>query len=184
MVASNLLQSAYPHGPLMRTVSLIAETQRLQIVSFSPDDTRFLYELTSDADVMKYFPKVLSYDETCLMLEKILDQYDRYGHCFWKLIHKPKASFISMAGILHQEIEGEIEAEISYRIAKEHWNKGYATEAAKAYLVYARTALGKTRLISIIHPHNKPSILIAQKLDAQKEKSVSFLGTSHDVYVY
>ncbi len=57
-------------------MNFIAETQRLQIVSFSPDDTRFLYELTSDDDVMKYFPKVLSYEETCLMLEKISDQYE------------------------------------------------------------------------------------------------------------
>ncbi len=165
-------------------MSLIAETQRLQIVSFSSDDTVPLYELTGDADVMKYFPKILSYDETCQMLEKILDHYQRYGHCFWKVIRKPEARFIGIAGILHQEVQGEIEAEISYRIVRKHWNNGYATEAAKACMKYARTTLGKTRLISLIHPDNRPSIRVAEKLGAQKEKSVSFVGTTHDVYIY
>jgi len=167
-----------------RTMNLIAETERLQIIDFSPDDTESLFELTGDTDVMKYFPKVLSYDETHEMLEKILDHYERYGHCFWKIIQKPVGSFIGIAGILHQEIEGEIEAEISYRIAKKHWNNGYGTEAAKACMRYARITLGKTRLISLIHPQNEPSLRVAQKLGAQKEKSVSFIGTVHDVYVY
>lgn len=165
-------------------MSLIAETQRLQIVSFSSDDTAFLYELTGDAGVMRYFPKVLSYDETHQMLEKILDHYEQYGYCFWKVMHKPEAGFIGIVGVLHQEIEGEIEAEISYRISRKHWNNGYATEAAKACKEYARILLGKTRIISIIHPQNEPSIRVARKLGAQKEKSIAFLGTAHDVYLY
>ncbi len=165
-------------------MNLIAETERLQIMDFSPDDTESLFELTGDADVMKYFPNVLSYDETHEMLEKILDHYERYGHCFWKVMHKSEVGFIGIVGVLHQEIEGEIEAEISYRITKRHWNNGYATEAARACLEYARTTLGKTRLISIIHPQNEPSLRVAQKLGALKGKSVPFIGTVHDVYVY
>jgi len=165
-------------------MSLIAETPRLEIATFSPSDTAFLHQLTGDANVMKYFPKVLSYDETSDMLRKILDQYGSYGYCFWKVMLKINGDFIGIAGILHQEVEGKIEAEISYRIVKKHWNNGYAIEAAEACVKYARTTLGKTRLISLIHPENTPSVRVAQKLGAQKEKSVSFIGTAHDVYVY
>jgi len=165
-------------------MSIITETTRLRIVPFCTGDVALLHEVTGDAEVMKYFPKALSYEETSEMIQKILDHYERYGHCFWKIMGKTKGDIIGIAGILHQEIEGDIEAEVSYRIAKGYWNNGYATEAAEACMEYARTSLDKTRLISLIHPENKPSIRVAQKLGARKERSVSFEGTSHDVYVY
>ncbi len=65
-------------------MGLVAETERLEIVSFSPSDATVLHELTRDADVMRYFRKVLSYDETSEMLQKILDQYRCYSYCFLK----------------------------------------------------------------------------------------------------
>jgi RimJ/RimL family protein N-acetyltransferase len=162
----------------------VGETLRLRIVPFLPGDTEFLYRLTGDTDVMKHFTGVLSYDETSQMLRKILDQYQRHGYCFWKVVSKENEKFIGIAGLLRQEIENEIETEISYRIARELWNNGYATEAAKACLEYAKTKLKKTRIISIIHPQNHASIRVAQKLGAPKEKSVAFIGNEHDVYVY
>jgi ribosomal-protein-alanine N-acetyltransferase len=165
-------------------MSLIAETERLELRNLSSGDAMFLHQLTSDADVMKYFPKVLSRDETSAMLQQVLEQYAKYGYCFWKVMRKPTAEFVGIAGILHQEIEGNVEAEVAYRIAKKQWNNGYATEAAAACVKFARTTLGKTRLISIIHPQNRPSIRVAQKLGAQKERPISFVGTEHDVYVY
>lgn len=165
-------------------MTLIAETERTEIAHLCPDDTAYLYGLTSDADVMKYFPHVLNEEETSAMLHKVLDHYTIYGYCFWKILRKPTRDFIGIAGILHQEIDGRIEAEIAYRIATKHWNNGYATEVAAACLEYAKTTLKKTRLISIIHPQNGSSIRVAKKLGARKEKSTSFDGTEHHVYVY
>jgi [ribosomal protein S5]-alanine N-acetyltransferase len=165
-------------------MSVIAETERLNIVSIDTNDTDLLYQLTSNAEVMKFFPKILNYQETNEMICKILEHYKKYGHCFWKLQAKTNGQFIGIAGLLHQDIEGQEETEISYRIIREHWNKGYATEAAQACRKYAQNILGKKRLISLILPENIASIRVAQKLGAQKEKSVLFTGKEHDVYVY
>jgi RimJ/RimL family protein N-acetyltransferase len=165
-------------------MNVIAETERLFIVNFEIDDTALLYQLTGNADVMKFFPKVLNYHETNEMLCTILEQYKRYGYCFWKLQLRTNGQFIGIAGLLHQDIEGKEETEIAYRIVREHWNKGYATEAAQACREYAQNVLRKERLISLILPKNISSIRVAQKLGAQKEKSVLFKGEEHDVYVY
>lgn len=118
------------------------------------------------------------------MICKILEHYKKYGYCFWKLQAKTNGQFIGIAGLLHQDIEGQEETEISYRIIREHWNKGYATEAAQACRKYAQNILGKKRLISLILPKNIASVRVAQKLGAKKEKSVLFTGKEHDVYVY
>jgi [ribosomal protein S5]-alanine N-acetyltransferase len=159
-------------------------TQRLHLADFCADDVDLLHEVAGDAEVMRHFPKPLSYAETSEMMRKILDHYENHGHCFWKVMRKDHLDFIGMAGILHQEIEGAVEAEVAYRISKKNWNKGYATEAASGCIEYARETLGKTRLISLIRPENAPSVRVAAKLGAKQEKTIVFKGLIHDVYVY
>lgn len=163
---------------------LITETQRLEMLKVSIDDIDLLYQLTGDKEVMKYFPKILSYHETKQMIKKILDHYEKYGHCYWKVLLKPKQAFVGIAGLLHQEIDDRVETEISYRIRPEYWNNGYATEAAQACKEYGEATLRKKGLISIIHPLNKASKRVAQKLGAKISKSVLFMGEEHEVYVY
>jgi RimJ/RimL family protein N-acetyltransferase len=165
-------------------MSLITKTQRLEILNLGTTDIDLLYNLTGDKDVMRFFPKVLSYDETKEMMLKILDHYEKYGYCLWKTILNSNGKFVGIAGLLHQEIDGEVETEISYRILPELWNNGYATEAAQACKEYAENILRKKKLISIIHPMNIASKRIAQKLGGKKEKSVIFMGEEHEIYVY
>ena len=165
-------------------MQVITETSRLKLVEATKADCDLIFKLTGNEKVMKYFPSVLSYDETREMIQKILNQYTEYGYCFWKVLLKPDDQFVGIAGLLHQDIDNVPEAEISYRILPEHWNKGYGTEAAKACKKHAEIELGKNRLISLIHPQNDASIRVASKLGAEKSRSVDFMGEKHDVYVY
>jgi len=162
----------------------ITETERLKLVEVTDRDVEQIFRLTSNEEVMRYFPKLLSHEETHQMVQKILHQYSEYGYCFWKVLLKPEDQFVGIAGLLHQEIDNKLETEISYRILEQHWRKGYATEAAKACKQYAEVKLGKKRLISLIHPQNVASIRVATKLGAEKTRSVIFLDEEHDVYVY
>jgi RimJ/RimL family protein N-acetyltransferase len=164
-------------------MEVITKTKRLIIAKFENRDVDLLYQLTSSHQVMKYFPKVLTYAETVQMIEKISAHYDRYGYCFWKLF-LADYTFIGIAGLLHQEIEGNAETEISFRIKPEFWNQGYATEAGQACKTYAETVLNKKCLISIIHPKNIASKSVAEKLGAKKKDTTLFLGTVHELYVY
>ena len=165
-------------------MQLITETARLKLVEVTEGDVEQIFLLTGNEKVMKYFPKVLSYEDTQQMVQKILYQYSEYGYCFWKVLLKPEDQFVGIAGLLHQKIDNKHETEISYRILEEHWRKGYATEAAKACKQYAETKLGKKELISLIHPRNDASIQVATKLGAKRMRSIIFLGLQHDVYVY
>ena len=172
------------YAQMNRTMKLITETARLKLVELTDKDVDSVFLLTRNEKVMKYFPAVLTYEDTQRMVQKILRQYTEYGYCFWKVLLKSSGQFIGIAGLLHQEINTEPETEISYRILPEHWNQGYATEAAIACKKYAETELKKKRLISLIHPQNIASIRVATKLGAKKARSVIFLGEEHGIYVY
>ncbi|MBT8340255.1 MAG: GNAT family N-acetyltransferase [Desulfatitalea sp.] len=148
------------------------------------DDSDSLYQLTSNKDVMRYFPNLLNYAATQQMVLTIIDHYKKYGYCYWKVLLKPKDEFLGIAGLLRQEINGNLETEIAYRIRPEHWNNGYATEAANACKTYGKTTLRKKRLISLIHPKNYASKRVAQNLGAERSGSVLFMGYEHEVYVY
>ncbi len=155
-------------------MQLITETPRLKLVNVTDRDVDRIFLLAGNEKVMKFFPKVLSYEATQQMVQKIFHQYAEYGYCFWKVLLKPGDQFIGIAGLLHQEIDNKPETEISYRMLPEHWKKGYATEAAKACKQYAETKLGIKRLISLIHPQNDASIRVANKLGAKRTKSTVF----------
>lgn len=165
-------------------MKVITETPRLIIAKIEKNDADSLFELNSNRQVMRFFPKILNYVENRRTIEKILDQYEKHGYCFWKLLLRNGKAFIGIAGLLHQEIDGKVETEISYRIKHEYWNCGLATEAAQACKDYAEKILRKNRLISIIHPENIASKRVAEKLGAKKKNITTFMDMEHEIYVY
>lgn len=165
-------------------MKIITETPRLIVAEIDKHDADLLFQLNSNRQVMRFFPNVLDYDENRRMIEQILDQYEKHGYCFWKLLLRNGKAFIGIAGLLHQEIDGDEEIEISYRIMPDYWNCGFATEAAHACKDYAEKILRKTRLISIIHPENSASKCVAEKLGAKRTNITTFMNMEHEIYVY
>ena len=71
---------------------------------------------------------------------------------------------VGECGICVQEVAGEKEFEISYRLRRDCWGIGLATEAARACRDYGFKQAGLRRLISIIESENVASIRVAEKM--------------------
>ena len=108
------------------------ETNRLIIREYTPDDFDALYEILSDAETMKYYPK--PYDEAGVRrwINWCMDSYRQHGFGLWALELKDTGSFIGDCGISMQNIDEEILPEIGYHVHKNHWRQGYAKEACAA----------------------------------------------------
>jgi RimJ/RimL family protein N-acetyltransferase len=61
-------------------------------------------------------------------------------------------------------------------LARRWWGQGYATEGARAALAHASTVLGKERIISLIHPENRASIRVAERIGERLQGRVQHLG--------
>lgn len=70
------------------------------------------------------------------------------------------------------ELEGVQVCEIGYDIASKHWNKGFATEAAKAVRDYAFNTLSIPRLVSLIRVGNHASRRVAEKVGMNLNREV------------
>jgi len=58
----------------------ITKTERLKLVEVTDRDVELIFQLTSNEEVMRYFLKILSHEETQQMVQKILHQYSKYGY--------------------------------------------------------------------------------------------------------
>jgi RimJ/RimL family protein N-acetyltransferase len=63
--------------------------------------------------------------------------------------------------------------ELGWAIARRHWGRGYAVEAAREVRRWAYDDRGIERLISLIDPRNVRSTRVADKLGAEPDQLVS-----------
>ena len=108
------------------------ETDRLLLRDYTVDDYEALYEIMSDPETMRHYPKPFDEEKTRNWIQWNLDNYRKYGFGLWAVILKDTGAFIGDCGITLQSIDGEMLPEIGYHIHKKHWRKGYGSEAAKA----------------------------------------------------
>lgn len=74
------------------------------------------------------------------------------------------------------------EPELSWNLYKGAEGKGYATEAARAVQIWAAETLKLPPLMSFVHPDNKPSIAVAERLGATLEDRTTLRGSPRLVY--
>jgi len=155
---------------------IICETSRLILRKFNESDVEPLLSILGDPEVMRFSIKgpATREDIQTKYLPSCLKRYSRDGLGQWAVVRKSDGICIGECGICAQEIDGQREFEISYRMRRDCWGLGLATEAARACRDYGFKQAGLHRLISIIESENAASIRVAEKMGMTLAKSASF----------
>lgn len=145
------------------------ETERLILRSWHPDDLALFIAMNKDKRVMRYFPATLSEAETTVFYNVIQNEFTRKAWGLYAVEIKSTGEFIGYVGLHEIGFEAEFTpgVEIGWRLAAEHHNQGYATEAAKAVLRLAK-GLEIERLYSFTAKINIPSERVMQKIGMTK----------------
>ena len=117
---------------LWRSKIVIIETNRLILREYTLDDFDNLYEIVSDPETMRHYPKPFDEERTRGWIEWNLENYKNYGFGLWAVTLKKTGEFIGDCGISIQNIDGELLPEIGYHIHKKYWRRGFGSEAARA----------------------------------------------------
>lgn len=149
----------------------ILETDRLSLRELTLEDTAKLSKVLSDPESMQYYPAPFNKDKVEQWVHWNITNYKKYNHGLWVVTLKDGDQFIGDCGITMQNIDGEIVPEIGFHIIKNHWNKGYATEAAKACRNYAFNEMNYPRIFSYTTLENKPSQKVAPKIGMHQYKT-------------
>lgn len=122
--------------------------------------------MNADVDVMKYYPALLSEHESDALADRIEQLIVEQGWGFWALEEKESQQFIGFTGLHHPDAALPCApcVEIGWRLAKQSWGKGYATEAAQAVLTFAFEQLSCLEVYSFTAVPNKKSEAVMQRL--------------------
>jgi RimJ/RimL family protein N-acetyltransferase len=130
----------------------------------------------ADAKFMRFSLGVYSREQTAELIKKITGR-DRAGlPSQFAVIFREDQQLIGYCGFFAQIVDEIEELEIGYRLDPAYWNRGIATEAARAVRDHAFNALQLRRVISLIHPDNVASRRVAEKNGMTAEKSTVFRG--------
>lgn len=151
-------------------MSRTIETDRLYLRQWQASDFAIFAKINADSEVMQYFPKVLSTTTSNTIAKKCQQLIEDKGWGLWAVSLKNGIGkgddFIGMVGLneVHADMSFAPAVEIAWRLHKDYWGHGYATEAARAALDFAFTELALDDVVSFTAVINKRSQLIMQRI--------------------
>jgi RimJ/RimL family protein N-acetyltransferase len=142
------------------------KTERLILREWRDEDLDALAEMGADPRVMKYFVHTLSREESDQMAARLRGHFDRHGFGFWAVEATGVAPFVGFVGLGVPRFETHFTpcVEVGWRLAHDYWNRGYATEAARAAVAYGFDELGLSEIVAFTVPSNEPSRRVMEKL--------------------
>jgi len=141
-------------------------TERLRLRPWHQDDFESFAALNADPRVMEFFPSVLSRHDSDALAERIAAHIDTHGWGLWA-VEVPGAT--GFAGFIGLSVPGFATpftpcVEIGWRLAHEHWGRGYAIEGARAALAFGFAALKLEEIVSFTVPANVRSRRVMERL--------------------
>lgn len=152
---------------------MVLETKRLYLREMNPKDAESFYLLNLDPDVVRYtgdepFENI---EEARQFLENY-DQYKRYGFGRWAVIRKEDDAFLGWCGLKYtRELD---EVDVGFRFFKKYWNKGYATESARACVDWGMDQLDVHEIIGRAMKENTASIRVLEKIGLTYDRDFDF----------
>ena len=158
------------------------ETERLILRMFREDDFETYAKICADPEVMRYLGEGKPYTrlEAWRHMAFLVGHWHLRGYGHWAVEEKASGQLVGRIGFLNPE--GWPGFEIGWTLARECWGKGYATEGARRALEYAFTDMNRDHVISLIHPENRASNRVAERLGEKLEGEAEVFGKQVSVY--
>jgi RimJ/RimL family protein N-acetyltransferase len=154
-------------------MDLVLETPRLILREMRHEDAEALFEMDSNPNVHRYL-----WQKPCIEIQEVYDyiemvqkQYQERGIGRFSTILKETGELIGWTGIKfvneHVENGNTNFYDYGYRLNEKFWNKGYATEASKAWLEYGFNNMKIKTMNAYTHAQNGASNHVLQKVGFQ-----------------
>jgi ribosomal-protein-alanine N-acetyltransferase len=132
--------------------------------------------MNADPEVMRYMIAPLSREESDSFVDRIEDAFGIWGFGLWAIEVPGVADFIGFTGLWPVGFEAHFTpaVEIGWRLSREHWGFGYATEAASAALEYGLGTAGLDEVVSFTIPANVRSIAVMERIGMTNDPADDF----------
>lgn len=162
----------------------ILKTKRCLIREMTMDDLDALYEVYGDKSITQYMESLYEdrEKERDYMEKYIANMYGFYGFGMWIVERLDDGEVIGRAGLGVREDYDDVE--LGYVIRKDEQQKGYAFEVCQGIMEYAKKELEVKRMNAFVHPGNKVSAHLCERLGFKKCGTASVDEETLDFYVW
>ena len=140
----------------------VIETERLYLRLLTLTDIDVLMNIWGDQKVMKYCGGAGTKERELQALKYYINLQNEKGFSPYLVISKESNAILGVCGF--NPPNNGYDTELMYHLDKKYWGKGYATEAGKACLTYAKEKIFIKRISASIDPSNKASENVLKKL--------------------
>lgn len=151
-------------------------THRLILRQWQDSDLTPFATLNADPRVREFFPGLMSREESDHSVKLMSDHIARCGWGLWAASLIDTGEFIGFIGLEEVYFQAHFTpaVEIGWRLAFNHWGKGYATEGAKAVLAYGFENLNLEEVVSFTAVQNMRSRRIMEKIGMHHDSKDNF----------
>lgn len=155
-------------------------TARLLMRPWSDSDLEPFAAMNADPDVMAHMPALLDRSASDALVARVRAHFDERGFGLWAVQVPGIADFIGYVGLLAPRFSAAFTpcVEVGWRLARAHWGRGYATEAARAALRFGFESAGLAEIVSFTSPANTRSIAVMERLGMSHDAADDFAHPS------
>jgi RimJ/RimL family protein N-acetyltransferase len=122
--------------------------------------------LNADQVVMRFFPALLSRAESDALADRIEAHFQEHGFGLWAVEIPGLVAFAGYLGLAVPRFQAHFTpcVEIGWRLDAAFWNRGFATEGARAALEFGFETLHLREIVSFTVPSNIASRRVMEKI--------------------
>jgi [ribosomal protein S5]-alanine N-acetyltransferase len=147
---------------------------RISLKPVSEADLELAEQMNQDVETMRFLGGVgVSRGYMNTFIHKQQTQFAE--HDWGWMVIESQADKIGFVFLRYCSRLGEIE--LGYRLSRNFWGKGYATESAQLLLTHALTQLNLSPIVAAVDPLNAASERVLQKIGMQYWKQIGWEST-------
>jgi RimJ/RimL family protein N-acetyltransferase len=151
-------------------------TPRLVLRQWRDSDLEPFGALNADLEVRQFFPATLTREQSDALATRASQDIEARGWGLWAVEVIDQNRFIGFVGLAEPQFEAHFTpaTEVGWRLARDAWGNGYATEAARAAVAYGFDELGLGEIVSFTSVVNERSRRVMERLGMTHDPSDDF----------
>ncbi|HEY8318174.1 MAG TPA: GNAT family N-acetyltransferase [Amnibacterium sp.] len=151
-------------------------TERLLLRRWRDEDRAPFAALNADPVVMEHFPARLTRPESDAFVDRIAQQLEDHGWGLWALEERASGRFLGFTGLSVPGFQARFTpaVEVGWRLARDAWGFGYASEAARAAVAVAYDEVGLDEIVSFTATSNVRSMRVMERIGMTHDPADDF----------
>jgi len=158
---------------------IVAETIRLRLRTWDPEDERRFYDIMNTPEVMRWLGGVQDFREWGAGFRRLVSYQRDFGFTFWIVERKSDEEILGFCGLKRANAPGADKIagdfEIGWRLREDAWGQGYAKEAAIATLDLAFDHFAAPHVVAVTALHNLSSQGLMIRLGMGRRDDLDFI---------